>query len=60
MLLGDSSCGFNNALLSLENVGGGVGLVLSFFRRAGAPSMSLELLFAISKFVRVFSVKLGM
>jgi hypothetical protein len=62
--LGDASgrqfLWLQQCVASLENVGGGVGLVLSFFRRAGAPSMSLELLFAISKFVRVFSVKLGM
>jgi hypothetical protein len=52
LFLGDDSCGFNDAL-SLVKIGVGVGFGIVL------PAMSLELLLVVSKFVRVFSVKLG-
>jgi hypothetical protein len=53
LFLGDDSCSFNNAL-SLVKIGVGVGFDLVL------PAMSLELLLVVCKFVRVFSIKLGM
>jgi hypothetical protein len=50
----------HQCLASLVEVGDGGQIATSFRRRAGvpAPAMSLELPSIISKFVRIFSVKL--
>jgi hypothetical protein len=64
LCLGDASgrqfLRLQQCVASGEKVGGGDGLVSSFFWRAGAPTMSLELLLEISKFVSVFFCKVRM